>query len=45
MDFNIDFIGTHDDPKVKKCMLELRQLAIAMVQTGTPEVPWFPTKI
>jgi prephenate dehydratase len=30
MDFNIDFYGTHDEPKVKKCMLELRQLSIAM---------------
>jgi len=26
-------------------MLELRQLSVAMTQLGTPEVPWFPTKI
>jgi len=45
MDFNIDFYGTYEDPKVKKCMLELRQLSVAMTQLGTPEVPWFPTKI
>lgn len=45
MDFNIDFFGTNEEPKVQKAMLELRQLSVAMTQTGTPEVPWFPTKI
>lgn len=30
MDFNIDFYGTYDEPNVKKCMLELRQLSKAM---------------
>jgi len=45
MNFNIDFEGTHDMPNVKNALKELRTLGIAITTLGTPEAPWFPTKI
>lgn len=45
MNFNIDFEGKHDDLNVKKALGELRALGIAITTVGTPEAPWFPTKI
>lgn len=45
MNFNIDFEGTHDMPNVKTALEELSGLGVATTTVGTPEAPWFPTKI
>lgn len=45
VDFNIDFYGNYEQKNVQACLRELRQLSVSMTEVGTPEVPWFPTKI
>jgi len=45
VDFFIDIEGTLHDENVKKAIGELKIIANRVEEVGTPEVPWFPTRI
>lgn len=44
-DFFIDIEGNLTDPNVAKAIAELGLIANRVQEVGTPEVPWFPTRI
>jgi len=45
VDFFIDIEGNWDDKNVKKAIKELSIIANKINEVGTPEVPWFPTRM
>jgi len=45
VDFFIDFEGDSTDDNVRKALNELSLIAERVTEVGTPEVPWFPTRI
>jgi hypothetical protein len=45
VDFFVDIEGSPNDPNVLKAIKELELVANRVHEVGTPEVPWFPTRI
>lgn len=45
VDFYIDIEGNPTDENVRKSLVELSLIADRVTEVGTPEVPWFPTRI
>ena len=45
VNFFIDFDGNYTDNNVQKAVRELNIIADKVTEVGTPEVPWFPTRI
>ena len=45
VDFFIDLEGNPSDENVRKAFAELSLIADRVTEVGTPEVPWFPTRI
>lgn len=45
VDFFIDMEGNPTDTNVKKALDELKLISDRVTEVGTPEVPWFPTRI
>lgn len=45
VDFFIDIEGNSTDKNVRKSLYELSLIADRVTEVGTPEVPWFPTRI
>jgi prephenate dehydratase len=45
VDFFIDIEGTTQDENVIRALGELKLIANKVDEVGTPEVPWFPTRI
>lgn len=45
VNFFIDFDGNYTDTNVQKAIRELNLIADLVTEVGTPEVPWFPTRI
>jgi hypothetical protein len=45
VEFYIDIEGNSTDLNVRKALNELSLIADRVTEVGTPEVPWFPTRI
>lgn len=45
VDFYIDIEGELNNPNVQKALNELSLIVNKITEVGTPEVPWFPTRI
>ena len=45
VDFFIDIEGNSTDSNVLKALDELKLISERVTEVGTPEVPWFPTRI
>ena len=45
VDFYIDIEGETSNPNVQKALSELSLIVNKITEVGTPEVPWFPTRI
>lgn len=45
VDFFIDIEGNYNDPNVVEAITQLKLVANRVIECGTPEVPWFPTRI
>lgn len=45
VDFFIDIEGELSNPNVQKALNELSLICNRVTEVGTPEVPWFPTRI
>jgi len=45
VDFYIDIEGELTNPNVQKALNELSLIVNKITEVGTPEVPWFPTRI
>lgn len=45
VDFYIDIEGDLNNPNVQKALNDLSLIVNKITEVGTPEVPWFPTRI
>jgi hypothetical protein len=45
VDFYIDIEGDLTSPNVQKALNDLSLIVNKITEVGTPEVPWFPTRI
>lgn len=45
VDFYIDIEGELNNPNVQKALNELSLIVNKITEVGSPEVPWFPTRI
>lgn len=45
VDFFIDVDCSNNDPRYTKAVEQLKLIAERVQEVGTPEVPWFPTRI
>ena len=45
VDFYVDIEGDLNNPNVQKALNDLSLIVNKITEVGTPEVPWFPTRI